>query len=35
VIVDGRVVKRDGVLVAEGVPAAREALLAAAHRIAQ
>ncbi|MEZ0108487.1 5-methylthioadenosine/S-adenosylhomocysteine deaminase [Catenulispora sp. EB89] len=35
VIVDGRVVKRDGALVAGGLPAAREALLAAAHRIAQ
>ena len=35
VIVDGRVVKRDGALLAGGVPAARDALLAAAHRIAQ
>ncbi|ACU77513.1 amidohydrolase [Catenulispora acidiphila DSM 44928] len=35
VIVDGRVLKRDGVLVAGGVPAAREALVAAAHRIVQ
>ena len=35
VIVDGRVLKRDGVLVAAGVPAAREALVAAAHRIVQ
>ncbi|MEY9858593.1 5-methylthioadenosine/S-adenosylhomocysteine deaminase [Catenulispora sp. GAS73] len=34
VIVDGRVVKRDGALVAGSLPAAREALLAAAHRIA-
>lgn len=35
VIVDGRLLKRDGVLVAGGVPAAREALVAAAHRIVQ
>jgi len=35
VIVDGRVVKRNGVLVAEGVAAAREALETAAHRIVQ
>lgn len=33
VIVDGRVVKRDRALVADGVAAAREALLAAARRI--
>ena len=33
VIVDGRVVKRDGALVADGVPAAREALLAVAQRV--
>jgi len=35
VIVDGRVVKRNGVLVADGVAAAREALETAAHRIVQ
>jgi len=35
VIVDGRVVKRNGVLVTEGVAAAREALETAAHRIVQ
>ncbi|WP_194912468.1 amidohydrolase family protein [Catenulispora rubra] len=35
VIVDGRVVKRAGALVAGGLPAAHEALLAAAHRIAR
>jgi cytosine/adenosine deaminase-related metal-dependent hydrolase len=35
VIVDGRVVKRDGVLLTEGVPAARDALLAAARKIVQ
>lgn len=35
VIVGGRVVKRNGVLVAAGVAAAREALVTAAHRIVQ
>ena len=35
VIVDGRVMKRNGVLVADGFGIARESLVAAAHRVAQ